>query len=100
MVNRENIEQEQRKKRPTLNYHDLGIKDGERLYWKDNSNIYVIVSGERKVLFEDELCSLTFVTQKIKGTEKPIAPAPYWVYDGKLLIDIYNDKYQPEDSVE
>ena len=98
--NRENIEQELKKKRPTLNYHDLGINDGERLYWKDNENIYVIVSGERKVLYEVELCSLTSVTQKIKGTEKPIAPAPYWVYDGKLLIDIYNEKYQPEDSIE
>ena len=100
VVNRENIEQEQRKKRPTLNYYDLGINNGERLYWKDNSNIYVIVSGERKVFYENELCSLTFVTQKIKGTEKPIAPAPYWVYEGKLLIDIYNEKYQPEDSTE
>ena len=52
VVNRENIEQEQRKKRPTLNYYDLGINNGERLYWKDNSNIYVIVSGERKVFYE------------------------------------------------
>ena len=32
--------------------------------------------------------------------EKLRALAPYWVYNGKLLIDIYNEKYQPEDSVE
>ncbi len=99
-VNRESIEQEQRKKRPTLNYHDLGVNDGERLYWKDNAEIYVIVHGERKVLYDDEICSLTAVTQKLKNTTKPIAPAPYWLYNGKPLIDIYNDNYQPEDSIE
>lgn len=100
VVNRENIEQEQRKKRPTLNYHDLGIQDGEHLLWKDDNNIFVTICGERKVRFDGEECSLTAATQKIKNTTKPIAPAPYWVYDGRLLIDIYNDKYQPEDSIE
>ncbi len=97
---RELEEKEQRKKRPTLNYYDLGMNDGERLYWKDDTNISVIVHGERKVLFNDEVCSLTAVTQKLKDISRPIAPAPYWLYGGKSLIDIYNDKYPPEDSIE
>lgn len=97
---REREEREQRKKRPTLNYHDLGIQDGERLLWKENQEIYVTVSGERKVNYNGEEYSLTAVTQKLKDTTKAIAPAPYWLYGGKCLIDIYNEKYPPEDSVE
>jgi hypothetical protein len=97
---REREESEQRKKRPTLNYHELGIQDGERLLWKDNQEIYVIVSGERKVKYKGEEYSLTAVTQKLKDTSKAIAPAPYWLYGSKSLIEIYNEKYPPEDSVE
>ncbi len=96
---RAQAEIDQRKRRPTINYHDLGINDGERLYWKDDNSIFVEVNGERKVKYGEDICSLTAVTQKLKNTSKPIAPAPYWIYDGKPLIDIYNDIYQPEDSV-
>ncbi|MBR3477728.1 MAG: GIY-YIG nuclease family protein [Bacteroidaceae bacterium] len=95
---REREEREQKKRRPTLNYHDLGIQDGDRLFWKDNQEVYVTVSGERKVSYKGEDYSLTAVTQKLKDTTKPIAPAPYWLFEGKSLIDIYNDKYSPIDT--
>ncbi len=94
----ERVESEQRKRRPTLNYHDLGIQDGERLYWKDDNSIFVTVCSERKVVYNDEVCSLTAATQKVKNTTNPIAPAPYWMYNGECLLDIYNNKYQPEDD--
>lgn len=99
-VEREREERELKKKRPLLNYFDLGILEGERLSWKDNQDIYVTVSGERKVIYEGEEYYLTAVTQKLKDTTKPIAPAPYWLYNGKSLTDIYNEKYPLEDSSE
>lgn len=99
-VEREREEKELKKKRPLLNYFDLGIQEGERLSWKDNQDIYVTVSGERKVIYEGEEYYLTAVTQKLKDTTKPIAPAPYWLYNGKSLTDIYNEKYPLEDSSE
>lgn len=97
---REQIESEQRKRRPTLNYHDLGIEDGEHLYWKDDSSIFVTVYNERKVVLNGEICSLSAATQKIKNTSNAIAPAPYWMYNGQCLLDIYNNKYQPADEAD
>lgn len=95
---REKEEFEQRKRRPSINYYDLGIKDGERLLWKDDNSIFVTVVGERKVKFGNETYSLTAVTQKLKNSSKPIAPASYWIYNGKSLLEIYQEKYRLEDA--
>lgn len=90
-------DEERRSRRPPLNFTDLGIQKDEVLYWKDDKNIFVKVAEDRKVFFDGEVCSLTSATCKILGVSYNIQPTPYWLYEGKPLTDIYNDRYPPID---
>lgn len=89
-----------RARRPNLDFHLLGINDGERLYWKDNDRIFVTVCSERKVMHNGKECYLTTATKEILGTTAPTAPAPYWLYNGKILKDIYDSFYEPTDGTD
>lgn len=89
-----------RARRPNLDFHLLRINDGERLYWKDNQAIFVTVCSERKVIFNGKKCYLTTATKEILGTTAPIAPAPYWLYEGRCLKDIYDSFYEPTDGTD
>lgn len=94
----DNSETLRRVRRPNLNFHYLDIKDNERLFWKDDENIFVTVCGERKVNYNGEECSLTAATQQILNDFRPIQPSPLWLHNGRPLIDIYNERYAPVDS--
>ena len=89
-----------RARRPNLDFHLLGINDGERLYWKDNQTKFVTVCSERKVFFNGKQCYLTTATKEILGTIAPVAPAPYWLYGGKCLKNIYDSFYEPTDGTD
>jgi hypothetical protein len=90
-----------RARRPNLDFFLLGIKKNERLYWKDDSSKFVTVASERKVLYNGNECYLTTATKNILGTTAATAPAPYWLYNGRLLQDIYNDFYNtPTDGTD
>ena len=89
-----------RARRPNLDFHLLGITDGERLYWKDNDRIFVTLCSERKVMYNGKECFLTTATKEILGTTAPTAPAPYWLYNGKILKDIYDSFYEPTDGTD
>ena len=82
-----------RARRPNLDFFLLGIKKGENLYWKDDNTKSVTILSERKVIYNGRECYLTAATKEILGTSAPTAPAPYWLYKGRLLSDIYNDFY-------
>lgn len=81
------------RKRPALDYFELGIKENDHLYWKDDPTKVATVCGNKKVVFEGHIMSLSKATQTILGKPYSIQPSPYWMYDGKTLIDIYNEKY-------
>ena len=95
-----NEEMVRRARRPNLDFHLLGINDGERMYWKDDPTKFVTVCSERKVWFNGKQCYLTTATKEILGTTAPTAPAPYWLYNGKILKDIYDSFYEPTDGTD
>ena len=95
-----NEEMVRRARRPNLDFHLLGINDGERLYWKDDQTMFVTVCSERKVWFNGKQCYLTTATKEILGTTAPTAPAPYWLHNGKFLKDIYDSFYEPTDGTD
>ena len=51
-----NEELVRRARRPNIDFHLLGIDDGERLYWKDDQTKFVTGCSERKVLFNGKQC--------------------------------------------
>jgi hypothetical protein len=57
------------------------------------SDATVIVASDRKVYLNGEQLSLTAATRQLLQLDYSVAPAPYWTFDGKPLLEIYNETY-------
>lgn len=83
-----------RSRRPNLNFIEMGIESGSRLDPTSGDETAEVVDG-RKVRFRDEEMSLTKATTLRLNLSYSVAPAPYWLYEGRLLSDIYQETYPP-----
>lgn len=79
-------------RRPNLNFKEMGIPEGAVLHFTE-SDATVTVSGDRKVRLGEEELSLTAATRQLLGIAHSVAPSGYWRFEGKLLLDIYNETY-------
>lgn len=86
-----------RSSRPRLNFFDMGMNKGSVLHWKEDPSITVEVFTEHSVLFNGEECVISRVTQKLKNSKWGMAPGNYWLYQNRLLSDIYDETYPFED---
>ena len=85
-------------KRPPLNYYEMGIHKGDVLRWKDDPSITVTVISERKVSYNGEEVSISALSAQLKGYKvKHIQPTPHWVYNERLLSEIYDETYPFEE---
>ena len=73
-------------KRPPVNLKKCNIPIGVELVFAEDSNITVTVVSERKVQYNDEITSLSAISDKIKGysTSGP----QYFTYNGKTISQI------------
>lgn len=86
------------KKRPPLNYYEMGIHQGDILKWKDDPSITVTVISERKVSYKGEEVSISALSAQLKGYKvKHIQPTPHWLYEDRLLSEIYDETYPIEE---
>lgn len=84
-------------KKPNINFYMCGLKDGDELVFVDDDSIKVIVSGEHKVLYNDELTSLSAIAKSIKGYS--CAGPSFFTYNGELLTDIaYRTQWKEFDN--
>ena len=74
-------------RRPAIDFYKCGLKDGDQLVCTEDPSIVVAVKGEHKVLYGDEITSLTAIMRKIKGY-KNIAGPSYFTHKGEPLTDI------------
>lgn len=86
------------KKRPNMDFHEMGIFDGAVLNFVDDEGVAVIVQGPKKVIYEGITMSLTAATRQILGLDYSIQPSPKWKYQGRLLKDIYEEYYSDEEA--
>ena len=85
-------------KRPPLNYYEMGIHKGDILKWKDDPSITVTVISDRKVSYNGEEVSISALSAQLKGYKvKHIQPTPHWLYEDRLLSDIYDETYPIEE---
>lgn len=83
-----------KKKRPPLNFTEMNIPIGAELVMPYEDKEYkAIVTGPRKVSYENEEYSLSPLTAKIRNSEWNVQPCPYWYYNGRLLTEIYDETY-------
>ena len=86
----------QSKRRPPLNFIEMGFSLGDELKTADGG-FSCFIAEEKKVKFNDEIMSLTRCTRTIKELEYNIQPTPHWYFNGKSLTDIYDETYNFED---
>lgn len=82
-----------KKRRPNLNFEEMGIPAGSILTAADDPSIQITVADGRRVkISEDDVTSLTNATAVLlarPGTR----PVIYWTFQGRLLSDIYEETY-------
>ena len=85
-------------KRPPLNFYEMGLKKGDVLVWKDDPTKSVIVTSDRKVSYNGEEVSISALSAQLKGYKvKHIQPTPHWLFNDRLLSDIYVETYPFEE---
>lgn len=84
------------KRRPPLDFYEMGFVDGDVLVYKGDPAVKVEVRAANKVLFNGEQLSLTKLTMQLKGLSQAIQPTSHWLFEGRNLADIYNEIY-PKD---
>ena len=78
--------------RPTQNFLEMGIPEGATLQFTQGEQTCTILNG-RRVSYQGEETSLTALTKDLLGSTRPLRPAPYWLYKGKRLSEIYEETY-------
>lgn len=78
--------------RPRMNFTEMNIPIGAKLEFT-GGNAVVEVASARTVLYNGKEQKLTTITTELLGKKNGVRPAPYWRYQGRLLIDIYNETY-------
>lgn len=74
-------------RRPAIDFYKCGLKDGDELVCSEDLSIVVLVKGEHKVLYNNELTSLTAIMKKVKGYSNISGPS-FFTYKGEPLTDI------------
>lgn len=74
-------------RKPAIDFYKCGLKDGDELVCTENPQVVAIIKSEHKVLYNNELTSLTAIMKKIKGYSNISGPS-YFTYKGELLTDI------------
>ncbi|MBR0308898.1 MAG: hypothetical protein IJH92_08405 [Mogibacterium sp.] len=81
---------EQKVKRPAINFAKCGIPIGAELVYIDDPSVKAIVKTDRKVLYNDELTSLSAIVSALKGI-KAIHGPRFFTYNGRPLLEIANE---------
>lgn len=76
----------QKTKRPPVNFAKCNIPIGAELVYVEDSSVVAIVVDERKVQYNDEITSLSAISDRIKGysTSGPT----FFTYNGKTVSQI------------
>lgn len=82
-----------RKRRPNLNFFEMGLITGDVLSYVDDPDVTVSIASENKVIYNGIEYSLTKLTQELKGLPHAIQPTGEWLFEGQNLKDLYNETY-------
>lgn len=84
-----------KKRRPQLNFEEMGIAIGSELVMNYNDQQYTAtVRTARTVTFDEKEYYLSALTAEIMDSKfDHVHPTPHWSYNGKSLSDIYDDTY-------
>jgi len=81
-----------RKKRPPIDFIEMGIPLDSKLM-SNVTDEFCVVDSNKKVRFRGEVVSLTRATKILLENEYNVAPGPYWTFEGRRIREIYNETY-------
>ena len=84
-----------KKRRPTINYFEMGLKEGDILKFGRNEESCKVLNG-RQVSYQGEIWFLSNLTNKLLDRTGPMDGSPYWYFNGKNLKDLYNETYSTD----
>ena len=87
----------ERTARPAINFTKCNIPIGAELIFVGDSSVKVIVESDRKVLYNNEITSLSAVAKKLKGY-KTVQGSSYFTYNGKLITEIAKETQWKNDD--
>ncbi len=93
----QNAVQKAKRRRPQLNFEDMGIPIGAQLTFVRDEDITALIAETKKVNFEGEIQSLTALTTDLLNLDYNVQPTQYWMYEGSTLTEIYNQTYVTSD---
>lgn len=82
-----------RARRPALNFEELGVPEGSELTFVGDPSITAVVVDARRVKLNGETVSLSAATRELKNLDYYVRPTPHWLFEGRLLRDLYDDTY-------
>jgi hypothetical protein len=85
------------KKRPNMDFFEMGLSPGEKLIFKEGEPAVEVVDN-KKIRLNDAVMSLTAATREVLGISHSVQPAPYWYIGDRLLRDVYNETYPLDDE--
>ena len=80
-------------RRPNFNFTEMEVPEGADLIFTRGAEHTCRVSGANKVEYDGEIYSLTALTTQLLGSKYSVQPTPYWSYEGRTLLEIYNEVY-------
>lgn len=78
--------QKQKVRKPSVNFRECNIPVGAQLVYIDDPSIVVTVISDRKVQYNDEITSLSAISDSIKGYSTP--GPQFFTYNGKTVSQI------------
>ena len=99
------------RRRPTLNFFELGLPEGSILAYRDDERVKAEVVDARRVrlielpddgypgvVVDDQPKYLSPLSRDLLGLANNVQPSPYWrVEDGRSLLEVYNEKHGPRE---
>ena len=87
-------------RRSVFDFYEMGIPKGASLQFVRDPSIHVKVINNKQVEYDGKPISFSLVTaQLLKARAKYAHPTPYWTYEEKNLLDIYNETYPANTKV-
>jgi bifunctional DNA-binding transcriptional regulator/antitoxin component of YhaV-PrlF toxin-antitoxin module len=80
------------KKRDNFSFEKVGIRVGSELEFTRDSEIKAIVAKNNKVVFCDEIMSISNAAKLVLGVDYSIQGPAYWKYNDKTLNEIRNEE--------
>lgn len=91
---------EQKKRRPPLNFEEMGLTIGSELVHVETGDVIQIVEA-KKVRLRDEVVSLTRAQMIISGAPYAVQPGRYWrAADGRTISEHYEATYPHDEEAD